>query len=152
MQAVLVDGKITLMAEQSYSNHARKIPAFAGCMLILLLSLIGAGVILYHSHAQHHVAMLIAAVCVATMGGFIQCRQFALKAQDRAIRAEENLRHFVMTGKLLDKRLTVKQVIAVRFAADDQFVDLAREAAEQSMTPDAIKRAVKTWRADFDRA
>lgn len=155
MQAVLVDGKIALMAEQSYSNHTRKIPAFAGFMLILLLSLIGAAVILYHSMdrpAQHHVAMLIAAVCVATMGGFIQCRQFALKAQDRAIRAEENLRHFAMTGKLLDKRLTVKQVIAVRFASDDQFVDLAREAAEQSMTPDAIKRAVKTWRSDFDRA
>lgn len=66
------------MAEQSYSSHARKIPAFAGFMLILLLSFIGAAVILYHSMhrpAPHHVAMLIASVCVATMGSFIQCRQ-----------------------------------------------------------------------------
>jgi hypothetical protein len=96
--------------------------------------------------------MLIAAACVAGIAGFAQSRQSALKAQDRAVRAEENLRHFAMTGKLLDKRLTVGQIIAVRFASDDQFVDLARQAADQNMTPDAIKRAVKTWRPDLHRA
>jgi hypothetical protein len=128
---------------------------FGVFLLILLLSFIGACVILYHSFerpAQHHVAMLIAAVCVGAIGGLLQCRQFALKGQDRAIRAEENLRHFALTGKLLDPRLTIRQIVAVRFASDDQLVELAREAAEQSMAPDAIKRAVKNWRADFHRA
>ena len=143
------------MTEQNYSNHTQRIPFFMAFNLILLLSFVGACVILYHSFhrpAQHHVAMLIAAVCAGTIGGLMQCRRFALKVQDRAIRAEENLRHYAMTGKLLDKRLTIRQIIAVRFASDDQFVDLAREAAEQGMAPDAIKRAVKNWRADFDRA
>lgn len=64
------------------------------------------------------------------------------KVQNRAISAEENLRHFVLTGKLLDNRLTIKQIVAIRCASDDQIVDLARQAAEQSMAPDAIKRAV----------
>jgi len=73
---------------------------------------------------------------------------FALKAQDRAIRAEENLRHFVMTGKLLDPRLDIRQVIALRFASDGEFVALAERAAKEAMTPDAIKQAVKNWRAD----
>jgi hypothetical protein len=143
------------MTEQNYSNHAQRVFAFLGFIAILLLSFIGACVILYHSFnrpAQHHVAMLIAAVSVGAIGGLFQCRLFALKVQDRAIRAEENLRHYAMAGKFLDKRLTIKQIVAVRFASDDQFVELANEAAQQSMPPDAIKRAVKNWRADFDRA
>jgi hypothetical protein len=143
------------MAEQNYSNHSQRVPYFLAFALILLLSFIGACVILYHSFnrpAQHHMAMLMAAVSFAALGGLFQCRSFALKVQDRAIRAEENLRHFAMTGKLLDKRLAIKQIIAVRFASDDQFVELAREAAEKGMAPDSIKQAVKTWRADFDRA
>ena len=64
---------------------------------------------------------------------------------------EENLRHFAMTGKLLDPRLDTKQVIALRFASDGEFIALARRAADESMTPDAIKQAVKDWRADTYR-
>ena len=81
----------------------------------------------------------------------ILARIFALKVQNRAIRAEENLRHYVLTGKLLDPRLNIRQAIALRFAGDGEFVDLARRAAEQSLSPDDIKRAVKDWRADLHR-
>jgi len=56
-----------------------------------------------------------------------------------------------MTGKMLDPRLTIGQVIALRFASDEEFVPLARRAAEEGMTPDQIKRAVKNWRADLYR-
>ena len=73
------------------------------------------------------------------------------KAQDRAIRAEEQLRHYVLTGKLLDRRLTMRQIVALRFASDAEFVALAQRAVEQSMSPDAIKQAVKEWRADTYR-
>jgi hypothetical protein len=45
----------------------------------------------------------------------------------------------------------VKQIVALRFASDGEFVALAQKAANESMTPDAIKRAVKSWRADTDR-
>lgn len=143
------------MAEQNYSNHTQRVPLFLASVLTLLLSFIGASVIFFHSMerpAQHHVAMLIAAVSVAGILGVVTSRQSALKAQDRAIRAEENLRHYAMTSKLLDKRLTGKQIIALRFASDDQFLELAREAADQNMTPDAVKRAVKSWRPDTERA
>ena len=53
-----------------------------------------------------------------------------------------------MTGKLLDPRLTVKQVVALRFASDGEFVALAARAASEGLAPDDIKKAVKTWRAD----
>ncbi|MDP4264299.1 MAG: DUF6526 family protein [Bacteroidota bacterium] len=37
----------------------------------------------------------------------------------------ENLRYFSMTGKLLNKGLTMSQVIALRFASDNELADLA---------------------------
>ena len=94
------------------------------------------------------VALLMVSIAVPIILFF--SRTFPLKAQDRAIRAEENLRHFAMTGKLLDARITMAQVIALRFASDAEFVALAqRGAAAESLTPDAIKRAIKVpWRVD----
>src|SRR5436190_1839451 len=53
------------------------------------------------------------------------CRSFALKAQDRAIRAEENLRYFILTGKRLNQDLSLNQIIALRFSSDEEFVSLA---------------------------
>jgi len=79
------------------------------------------------------------------------CRMFAVKAQDRGIRAEENLRHFALTGKLLDARLTIRQIIGLRFASDDEFVWLAKEAVEKNLAEDAIKKAVRKWRGDTYR-
>jgi hypothetical protein len=78
-------------------------------------------------------------------------RTFALKAQDRAIRAEENLRHYVLTGKLLDRRLSVGQIVGLRFASDEEFPALAQKAAESGLAQKEIKRSVKNWRADHDR-
>jgi len=78
-------------------------------------------------------------------------RSFALKAQDRGIRAEENLRHFVLTGKLLDKNLTIQQITALRFADNDEFVDLAQKAVANNMSSKDIKQSIQNWRADHHR-
>jgi hypothetical protein len=96
-------------------------------------------------------ASLLVVLSAAMILLFIFCRVFPLKAQDRAIRAEENLRHFVMTGKLLDPRLSTTQIVALRFASDAEFAPLARRAADEGMAPDAIKRSIKQWRADTYR-
>ncbi|HEX2683747.1 MAG TPA: DUF6526 family protein, partial [Ferruginibacter sp.] len=78
-------------------------------------------------------------------------RSFALKAQDRAIRAEENFRHYLATGKPHDSRLSIAQIIALRFAGDDEFVELSKRAAEQNMAPKEIKMAIKNWKGDHHR-
>ena len=78
-------------------------------------------------------------------------RAFPARVQDRAIRAEENLRHYVLTGKLLDPRLKVSQIIALRFADDEEFVELTKRAVEEGLTNDQIKKAIKKWKADHHR-
>jgi len=143
------------MTPQNYANHAQFVTPFHRVLIPLLgLTLIGACVNLYISWGDHqrlYSASLIVVLVVAILMTAFLARVFALKAQDRAIRAEENLRHFVLTGKLLDPRLSVRQVVALRFAPDAEFVPLAQRAADESLAPDAIKRAVKQWRSDLYR-
>jgi hypothetical protein len=144
------------MPVQNYDNHIRLSTAFHKVLApILFLTFIGSVVNLVLSWGDHqriYSASLIVVLTACLLLEAVVARTAALKAQDRAIRAEENLRHFVMTGKLLDPRLTPKQIIAVRFASDEEFVALARKAADENLAPDAIKRAVKNWRADTYRA
>jgi len=143
------------MEAQTYTNHRKLVPMYHGVLFFLLvLTLVGSGVNLYQSWGDHqrlYSASLILVLTVGVLILFFFCRIFALKAQDRAIRAEENLRHFVLTGKLLDSRLGPLQIVALRFAADGEFPPLAREAAEKSLAPNDIKKAIKNWRADYYR-
>lgn len=143
------------MQEQSHAQHARLVPGYHFILFgVLVLSLIGACVNLYNSFGDHtrlYSASLLVVVFVCLLMLFYYARSFPLKAQDRAIRAEENLRHFVMTGRMLDSRLTMRQVIALRFASDEEFVALSKRAADEGLSSDDIKRAVKNWRADLYR-
>ena len=142
------------MTTQNYSNHVRRVPGFIAIGVLLLVTIIGAGVNLYESWGDHerlYSAALILTLSVCTLGIGAFARSFPLKAQDRAIRAEENLRHYVLTGKLLDQRLRPGQIAALRFASDEEFVELAKSAAGSDMAADEIKRAIKNWRADMHR-
>jgi hypothetical protein len=143
------------MDTQNYRNHRQYVPLFHFVLVpILLLTFIGSCVNLVKSLGDHERLYSAALIAVLSFCGLITAflaRIFALKAQDRAIRVEQNLRHFAGTGKLLDPRLTVRQVIALRFAPDAEFAALAKRAADENLAPDAIKRAVKDWRADTYR-
>lgn len=122
--------------------------------LLTLLVLLGSLVYLGKSLADgEHVwtGLLFIGIALSLTILFLLVRMYAAKVQDRAIRAEEQLRHFILTGKRLDQRLTVKQIVALRFAGDDEFPSLCKKAAEEQMKPDAIKQAVRDWRADHYR-
>jgi hypothetical protein len=140
---------------QNYANHARFVPAYHFVLATLIvLGFVGACVNLWLSWGDHqriYSASLIVVLEVVAGFLFAFCRVFALKAQDRAIRAEENLRHFAATGRLLDPRLSVLQIVALRFASDEEFVALAARAAGENMGPKAIKLAIKNWRGDYYR-
>lgn len=140
---------------QNYANHRQFVPGFHFVtMPLLLATFIGSLVNLYHSLGDHeriYSASLISALTLGVMLVALFARLFALKAQDRAIRAEENLRHYVLTGKLLDPALSVHQIIALRFASDAELADMARRASAERLQPASIKQAVKNWREDLHR-
>jgi hypothetical protein len=146
---------MTDQQHQSYATHRQLVPLFHIVLFgLLVLTFIGAGVNLYESIGRPdrlYSASLIFVLTFATIMLSFFSRVFALKAQDRAIRAEEQLRHYILTGKRLDPRLTVRQVVGLRFASDEEFAALAARAASENLSEDAIKKAVKTWRPDTYR-
>lgn len=138
---------------QNYSNHSRYVPLWHFVTSTIIVAILGGSIVnLVHADAAtHYSAALLLLVAIVLVLLFIYARWFALKAQDRAIRAEENLRHFALTGKLLDKKLRTSQVIALRFASDEEFPSLAEKAASESLSQKQIKQTVKNWRADYHR-
>ena len=144
------------MPEQNFQNHSRYVPLYHFITPTLIVAAIGGSVVnvvhTYHSGNGHYSAALICLLSIVALFLWWFCRVFALKAQDRAIRAEENFRHFIATGKPLDSRLRMRQIIALRFAGDDEFVALAKRAADENLGAKDIKMAIKNWKADNNRA
>jgi hypothetical protein len=142
-------------APQNYGNHRQIVTLFHYILSpILIVTFIGACVNLAKSLGDHQrlysASLLVVLTAAVNLVAFF-ARAFALRAQDRAIRAEEQLRHYVLTGRLLDPRLTMRQIVGLRFASDAEFVALAAKAAETGLSEDDIKKAVTSWRADTDR-
>jgi hypothetical protein len=138
--------------QQDHANHVRWFGPYHFVLAAMLLAgLIGAGVNLYESMGDHqrlYSASLLLLVMVALIMTAFFARFFALRAQDRVIRLEENFRHHLLTGRLLDSRLTVPQIIGLRFASDAEFVALAKRAADEGLSQQDIKKAIKSWRVD----
>ena len=143
------------MQNQNLKNHSRILPVYHILLYsVVILCFIGGLWRLYISYRQHSgrvTAAVIVGLCYAVLLLTWYARSFALVAQDRAIRAEENLRHLALTGKLPDPKLTTRQMIALRFADDTEFVLLAERAAKEKMKPADIKKAIVNWKADHYR-
>ncbi len=147
--------KIFNMKEQNFKNHSMYVPLFHGVTAtFILFGLIGAFIdfVRAYNHGEGRLTAALLVLLFVTAGLFFWfIRSFALGAQDRAIRAEENLRYFSITGKLLDSRLKLGQIIALRFASNDEFVALADRAVKENLKPTEIKQAVQNWKPDYHR-
>jgi membrane protease YdiL (CAAX protease family) len=141
------------MKEQNFNNHAQMVPGFHYLTFGGIIALLGGSVnyLLKASAENKYLAALLVLTSIVFVLVAWYTRTFALKAQDRAIRAEENLRHFVLTGKLLPSSLTVGQIVALRFAPDAEFPALAEKAASNNLSGKEIKQLIQNWKADFYR-
>jgi len=143
------------MTEQNYANHSRFVRGYHYVLsLFLIIGTICSLVNIYQQWSAHYDMMnsiLIALLffCGLLIAAFT--REFPLKAQDRAIRAEESLRYYILTHKQLNSKITMKQIIALRFAPDDEFVVLTDRAVKENLSPVEIKKEIKNWRADHHR-
>jgi len=88
---------------------------------------------------------------LAVIVPYLRLRQYPLKVQDRIIRLEERLRLQALAPAEWHAqiyRLSEDQLIALRFAGDDEVVNLAKQALEEKLTRKQIKERIKNWRAD----
>jgi hypothetical protein len=139
------------MKPQNFKTHSQYLPGFHMLTFAAILVAFIFAVILMVSLGIN-TATVFAILVTASLGLlFFYTRQFATGNQDRVIRAEENFRSYRLTGKLLDDRLTRSQIIALRFADDNEYAELSDKAIQEDLSPTDIKKAISQWRADHHR-
>jgi Family of unknown function (DUF6526) len=138
---------------QTYANHARTDPAYH--FLLVPLALL---IFFYSLYLFFRTPGPASALWVLLAVGFVLCvlrfRIYSLKVQDRVIRLEERLRLSALLPETDRRRiheLTENQLIALRFASDEELPSLAMKAVNEKLTGKQIKSSIEKWRPDHYR-
>ena len=140
------------MTSQSYAHHAHHpVPTYVATVLGLaaLVLLVGAW---WSDWNTHDAGVVLLALTVFTLTA--TSRVYTVALQDRIIQLEMQVRCARVLPAGQDEQLaqlSPKQVVALRFASDEELGELLARAVREQMTPDAIKKAVKQWRPDYLR-
>jgi len=138
---------------QTLSNHVRRDPPFHFLVLpVLAISWIVSGVVLVRRPCFLHIWMLVFVTAVIVLA--FKSRLYALKVQDRVIRLEERLRLATLLPESQRRqisKLNEGQLIALRFASDEEVPVLVERTLSANLAPADIKKAIKSWRPDYWR-
>jgi len=142
---------------QNADSHA-KIPTQTFLVPALMIA-IGLAYFSFQLFSDFGVDLLGRLVAViVTLGVFLAmvgARRQAVGVQDRVIRLEERLRMRQLFHDDLANRIpefTTRQLIALRFASDEELPGLARKVlAENISDQKTIKQLIQNWRADHQR-
>lgn len=135
---------------QSYQNHTRFDPVFH-FFLIPITTLLLFAAVWNAWHNPGFVPLLLTLGNLMLLVAIFLIRVYSLKVQDRVIRLEERLRLRALLPESQRARigeLTVRQLIALRFASDEELPALAIRAIDERLAPGDIKKAIRNWRAD----
>ena len=140
------------MAEQSYESHThRPIPTTIVGMLAMTALVLMIGYLFFGWQTRDW-AILAVIGAVFVLGGI--SRLYTVNLQDRIIMLETKVRCAEVLPAGQDAnlaRLSKKQIVALRFASDDELGVLLERAVRENLSPKDIKAAVKTWRPDLHR-
>ena len=138
---------------QNLKNHARLDPPFHFVLLIVFLANLVISIVYVVKHPCFYSAWFVV-LSVAAILALLKMRLYPLKVQDRVIRLEERMRLQALAPSEWHTqiyRLSEEQLIGLRFAADDEVVELAKQALEHNLTRKQIKERIKDWRGDYWR-
>ncbi len=139
---------------QNLSNHRRVVPVFhLGVYVLLAAYLVHAIRKFLTSRTPDAFYEVILGVVVALVAFY--ARAFALKVQDRVIRLEMRLRLQMLAPELAAQfgRFTPAQLVALRFAGDQELAGLARNVLDgRHASPTEIKQQIRDWQPDEQRA
>jgi hypothetical protein len=134
---------------QSYATHVHR-PMLFAVAFVFTMAAFGffiAELIRFRGPLMYGVICLgIAVVCLT----FIS-RLYIVRLQDRIIRLEMQVRLARLGLESSFSRLSVRQLVALRFASDAELPSLVNRALAENLTGKQIKQAVKEWQADWLR-
>ena len=139
------------MAEQSFANHAHR-PTETGVLWLLAMVALVLIVQQFRGADTRDWAILMLTLAMFLVGWI--SRAYIVRLQDRIIMLEMKVRAAEVLPAGQDAalaKLTKQQIVALRFASDEELGALLERAVRENMKPKAIKAAVKHWRADHYR-
>ncbi|HEV2274996.1 MAG TPA: DUF6526 family protein [Acidobacteriaceae bacterium] len=140
-------------SEQNLKNHARTDPVFHYVLFgIFTLNLIFS--IVSFVRAPGWLSGWVIVLSFALILLLFKVRLYPLKVQDRVIRLEERLRLTLLAPEALRPRLSElreDQLVALRFASDDELPRLAAQTLDEHLEPKEIKKRIGVWRPDHFR-
>ena len=144
----------TPMATQTYATH-RHNPRMTGIgFFFVLVALIAFAVRGYGIGGHISMGIGLFGVIAAELILLAISREYTTRLQDRVIKLEMKVRGLALltpAQQAILGRLDKRQVIALRFAPDDELPALVEQADREKLSGDQIKRAIKNWRPDLDR-
>jgi hypothetical protein len=144
------------MKAQNYQNHTRYYAFHHFIVTPLTLIFLGWTVsrmdFSSSASASTSIYMLLGALILVLLP--LLARIYALKTQNRIILMEMSLRYFHLTGLPFaskEKQLKLGQIVALRFAGDEELLNLMEKAIHEKLSPKEIKLQVKNWQGDYRR-
>lgn len=144
------------MQTQNFKNHARYFPLHHFIITPLTLLFLGWTVERSNFDSSESTSESIYFLILASSLVLLPLlgRIYALKNQNRIIMMEMGLRYFYLTGKSFsekEKDLRTNQIIALRFAGDDELLSLMDQAISKNLSNKEIKMSIKNWKGDYSR-
>ena len=140
---------------QNFKNHSRLYPLHHFVLTPLTAGLsIWAFVTIFTSDGALMQSVFNFILAFSLALAVLISRIYALKNQDRVIRLEMRVRYFELTGKSFsskESKLKLSQIIALRFANDNELLPLLDKAISEKMSAKQIKEAIKNWNPDYRR-
>jgi hypothetical protein len=141
--------------EQSFKNHQQRTPMWIfGVLLPFTIYFIWSVTQLIREPGMANVIDVMMGIAFLLL--WFSTRRMVLKVQDRVIRLEMRLRLRevlppAMHGEI--GRLPVRQLIALRFASDEELPELTKAVLAGTLTDGKqIKLKVRNWQGDYLRA
>jgi len=138
---------------QTFANHVRFDPAFHAVLASFLLATLVLTLAVVVRH-RDIVSFALLGLWIGLSITAVLARTYSLKVQDRLIRLEERLRLMTILPPLLHHRiaeLTESQLVALRFASDQELMALTARVLDEKLTSKQIKAAIVDWRPDYFR-
>jgi len=138
-----------MQSGQNYQNHVHR-PR--GWQITWAAAAIAMGLQLWLAFREpSHQSLALALLAFVVIAGLTLTRTFALRLQNRIIRLEMQLRLARLGREKDSAKVSMRQLVALRFASDAELPALIDRAAAENLTPDQIKRAVTDWQGDYLR-
>jgi hypothetical protein len=142
------------MDAQSYANHRHNPKLSLIGFLFLLLAIVAFGLRWFEIGGRYAMAAGLFGLIASIQVLLSISRVYTTTLQDRIIKLEMKVRCATLltpAQQATYARLTKAQVVALRFASDEELPALLERAARENLDADQIKRAIQHWVPDWDR-